>query len=167
MITREAAFSLIELIVVVAIVSILASIAIPMYNNYKFRAKTSEAKANIGAILTCEESYAQVEGKYLLQSYYPGNAGPEKQAWIFSASGNFRTIGFEPSGNVYYDYGVAKGDATSDPANATFTSSTPIKPTSNIDITIIARGDLDGNGKYGYLYTTDERYPEIRSRGEY
>ncbi|WP_457567963.1 type IV pilin protein [Desulfurobacterium sp.] len=164
---KREGFNLIELMVVIAIVGILASIAVPKYMEYKMKAKTCEAKVNIGAILTCEDSYAQLVGEFLLQPYYPGGAGPEKQVWDSSLAGNFTVIGFEPRGNVYYDYGVAKGDATSDPANATFSSSTPVRPTSGVDITILARGDLDGDGRYGYLFTTDERYPEIRSKGEY
>lgn len=43
-------FTLIELIITVAIVGILASIAIPSYQNYVARAQTAEALALLGAL---------------------------------------------------------------------------------------------------------------------
>jgi type IV pilus assembly protein PilA len=48
-------FTLIELMIVVAIVGILASIALPMYQDMVKRSKTSEAAAALGA---CKTSYA-------------------------------------------------------------------------------------------------------------
>jgi type IV pilus assembly protein PilA len=50
-------FTLIELMIVVAIIGILAAIAIPNFLNYQCKAKQSEAKTNLGSIATCEEAY--------------------------------------------------------------------------------------------------------------
>ena len=55
---KKGGFTLIELMIVVAIIAILAAIAIPNYLNYRYKARTSEAKSNIGAINTLEEAYA-------------------------------------------------------------------------------------------------------------
>jgi len=50
-------FTLIELMIVIAIIGILAAIAIPNFMNYQCKAKQSEAKANLGNIRTAEEAY--------------------------------------------------------------------------------------------------------------
>ena len=54
---KQKGFTLIELMIVVAIIGILAAIAIPNFLNYQARAKTSEARANLKGIFTSEISY--------------------------------------------------------------------------------------------------------------
>ena len=53
-------FTLIELMIVVAIVGILAAIAIPAYQDYVARSKVSEAMAALGACKTSVTEYSQV-----------------------------------------------------------------------------------------------------------
>ena len=54
---NQKGFTLIELMIVVAIIGILAAIAIPNFMSYQCKAKQSEAKSNLGAIATCQEAY--------------------------------------------------------------------------------------------------------------
>ncbi|WP_447974346.1 type IV pilin protein [Nitrospira sp. Kam-Ns4a] len=56
-IRKEQGFTLIELMIVVAIIGILAAIAIPNFLSYQAKAKQSEAKTNLGAVYTSEVSY--------------------------------------------------------------------------------------------------------------
>ncbi|MGH7172695.1 MAG: pilin [Gemmataceae bacterium] len=52
-------FTLIELMIVIAIIGILAAIAIPAYQNYTIRAQVSEANSIIGGVETAfDECYA-------------------------------------------------------------------------------------------------------------
>ena len=50
-------FTLIELMIVVAIIGILAAIAIPNFLRFQAKSKQSEAKTNLGGIFTAEVAY--------------------------------------------------------------------------------------------------------------
>ncbi|QIW09530.1 pilin [Francisella sp. LA112445] len=56
-------FSLVELMVVVAIIAILAAVAIPMYSNYTTRAKVSSEISKLGGIKAqAAEALTQTDG---------------------------------------------------------------------------------------------------------
>lgn len=57
MLRNKKGFTLIELMIVVAIIGILAAIAIPNFMNYQCKAKQSEAKSSLGNIRTMQEAY--------------------------------------------------------------------------------------------------------------
>jgi len=155
-------FTLIEILVVLGILIVLSVVALPIYKRYMLIAKTSEAKMNIGAIMTCEDSYAQLNDLYLTEAYYPlGMPGPEKREWNIDSSGHFKDIGFAPAGKVYYSYGVDSGNKCNNPEAANPNHGS-VPATAGTDISVIAKGDLDGDGIFGYFCTTDTRYPEIK-----
>jgi len=57
-------FTLMELMVVIVIVAILAAVAVPLYINYVRDARETEAKGAIGAIVTAEQTFRQVNNAY-------------------------------------------------------------------------------------------------------
>ena len=50
-------FSLVELMIVVAIIGVLASLAVPKFQIFQAKAKQSEAKNNLSHIYTLEQTY--------------------------------------------------------------------------------------------------------------
>ncbi len=58
-------FTLIELMIVVAIIGILAAIAIPNFLKYQAKSKQSEAKTNLGAIGTSAEAWRAEHDTYV------------------------------------------------------------------------------------------------------
>jgi type IV pilus assembly protein PilA len=59
-----AGFTLVELMVVVAIIGILAAIAIPNYQKFQAKARQSEAKIALAAVYTAEQSFTTENSSY-------------------------------------------------------------------------------------------------------
>jgi prepilin-type N-terminal cleavage/methylation domain-containing protein len=57
---NQKGFTLMELMVVIVIVAILAAVAVPLYINYVKDATRTEAKGAIGAVITAEQTYYQL-----------------------------------------------------------------------------------------------------------
>ena len=73
-------FTLVELMIVLAIIAIIAAVAIPLYGAYKQRAIRAEAEEELMNIATIEEDYFNSYRKYStdeaeLRDYYGAKAG--------------------------------------------------------------------------------------------
>jgi type IV pilus assembly protein PilE len=61
---RERGFTLVELLIVVAIIGILSAIALPAYNDYTTRAKFTEATGHLSDLRVKMEQYYQDNRRY-------------------------------------------------------------------------------------------------------
>ncbi|HZS35303.1 MAG TPA: type II secretion system protein [Polyangia bacterium] len=81
---RPRAFTLIELMIVVAIIGVLSSVAIPSFMKYIRRAKTVEATMNVRKLFDSSVAYYESErsdlGGNILAKQFPASVGPTPAA---------------------------------------------------------------------------------------
>ncbi len=105
---RAGGFTLIELMIVVAIIGALASVAIPSFINYQMTSKRAEAYANLGALAKTQKAYYAEFGAYVPAAPEPGatlgispTGTKRDQAPLTTA---FAGIGWVSEGDVFFDY---------------------------------------------------------------
>ncbi len=132
-------FTLIELMIVVAIIGILAAIAIPNFLRYQLRAKFAELPTNVTAIFKSEQAIRQSErnnGIYQNMGTTPtgvtfaSGVGASKKEWVAGDRSAANAIDWMVEGSTYGTY-----NATSD--------------TTGTALTVSANSNIDGDDKFG------------------
>ena len=91
-VNNASGFSLVELMVVVAIIGILASVAVPQFQKFTFKARMTEAKAGLTSLYTAEKAFYGEWSQY---------------------DTRFQIIGYAPEGNYSFNIGFTGADVAS------------------------------------------------------
>jgi prepilin-type N-terminal cleavage/methylation domain-containing protein len=138
-------FTLIEVMIVVAIIGILSSVAIPAFRQMDMRAKTAERGGIVRAIRSSLNSLRVKDGSFgpapIAGGWNPAEPlATTKRPFVANAAGWDRLdLGIE--GRLFYSYEFTATEAAA-----------PMMPFFLIQV----RGDIDGNGEeYAMLYRHD------------
>lgn len=103
-------FTLIELMIVVAIIGILAAIAIPNFLRYQLRSRRTEGSVNVAAIRTAQIAYYGTQDRFVTATANPVGhpRNGTREAWDRN-NVNWNQLGFEPEGDVYFQYETEAG----------------------------------------------------------
>jgi type IV pilus assembly protein PilA len=128
---KSKGFSLIELLIVVAIIAFLSAISIPSLYKFLAKSKRSEAYITLRSLYMAERAYWAEHGKY--SANLDGSNG----------------IGWKPEGTLQYTYGFPGSccvGALKAPASALQNATA-----TDAGFVICAAADIDGDGDYDVL----------------
>lgn len=132
-------FTLIELMVVIAIIGVLASVAIPSFLNYQNSTKRAEAFANVATLAKTQKTYYAENGVFHTAVAEPSSTlgvDPSIAKRSFETVTAFDTVGWTPEGQVFFDYDSNTPDGPDGAADCTCSANC---------FTASAYGDLDGD----------------------
>ena len=89
-------FTLVELVITIAIVIILSVVSVPIYQGYTKKAKMSEGYALMGVLLSAEKTYYSEYGNFLHCTFSSAGTG--------KATCNEPILGVDARGNKYFTY---------------------------------------------------------------
>jgi type IV pilus assembly protein PilA len=151
----KAGFTLIELMIVVAILGLLATVAIVAYRAYVVRARNAEATSVLADVRLKQEAYRAAFHRYASIPVWVPDSNPGASSRVFASPtetyaltddvGKWLQLGAVPSGQVYFSYYIIAG-APGSTDKGIFGS---ITLDNNVDFWFAARAlqDLNDDGK--------------------
>lgn len=141
-------FTLIELMIVVAIIAFLSVVAVPNFFKFLAKAKRSEAYMNLSSIYTAQKAYWAEHGTYSAQLSGDGGIGWKPEGYTTGGAGE----------RFYYTYGFNHGSEGQHYFTGKLETSHSLMNMTRADkhgFVIAAVGDIDGDGEPDIL-TIDE-----------
>ncbi|MFZ5953605.1 MAG: type IV pilin protein [Candidatus Dependentiae bacterium] len=140
---KKSGFSLIELMIVVAIMAFLAMVSMPSFTRYLAKAKRAEAYMQLHALYAAQKAYWAEHGTYTTSLQGPDSAGwcPEGYCGGGSQERFYYTYGFGGSEGVNHFTGKLEASAAHlGKAHA-----------DNKSFLVLAAADIDGDGELDIL----------------
>ena len=134
-------FTLVELMIVVALIGVLASVAIPSFRSYQARSRRTEAYANLSGVGRLQSTFYAVRGSFHGTGLsWPdpvpyGGLGAKRMAWDAASEAAFLELGWAPEGEVFYSYETNTPEVVGSGCSC------------NICFSATAFGDVDDNGQ--------------------
>ena len=104
----QRAFTLIELMIVVALIGVLASLAVPSFRNYQMKSKRAEAFGNLATLAQTQKTYFAEFSSFVAAAPEPGATSGEvpsnAKRSVAPLSDAFSSLGWTPEGDVFFDY---------------------------------------------------------------
>jgi len=138
MVKRKTGFTMIELMVVVAIIAFLAVVSIPSFMKFFAKAKRTEAYMNLHALYAAQKSHWLEHGHYSVILSGPGGIGWQPEGY----SGGGKQERF------YYTYGFPGTESTNYCTGKLETASSYLDKAKANDkeFLALAVGDIDNDG---------------------
>jgi prepilin-type N-terminal cleavage/methylation domain-containing protein len=148
--TKNQGFTITELMITVVIIGVLATLAIPSFTSYIYKARVTEASTFLGEIKQRQEAYRSEFGQYCAVNgddwgtYNPSTIpGIDPEVWTNTAA--WQQLGASPDGPIRFQYAAVAGSpGDSAPSNT------------NLDVNDYwfaarAQGDLDEDNTTFFL----------------
>jgi type IV pilus assembly protein PilA len=153
-------FTLIELMIVVAIIGILAAIAIPNFLSYQARSRQAEARTNLGAVFVSEVAFFGENNQYSSFSTIGYTLAGVTNRYTYrspNAAGTGASSGTQGADLYHTGAGSNAAGGTNDADGAAVALSAaalPIAPAAG-GFTATASGSVDGDPTVDHWYVND------------
>lgn len=112
---RNRGYTITELMITVVIIGVLATLAIPTFTSYIYRARVTEATNFLGKIKQRQESYRNEFGQYCAvngddfgASWNP-DAIPGEDPVVWESTDDWRQLGASPNAPIRFRYATVAG----------------------------------------------------------